>query len=48
MVLRDVPGVDLVQAALTDLMELNSNPVASRRQQEQSRLGDSAPSWEDR
>jgi uncharacterized membrane protein YdbT with pleckstrin-like domain len=48
VVLQDVPGVDLVQAALTDLMEQNSNPVASRRQQEQSRLGDGAPSWEDR
>ena len=48
VVLHDVPGVDLVQAALTDLMEQNSNPVASRRQQEQSRFGDSAPSWEDR
>jgi uncharacterized membrane protein YdbT with pleckstrin-like domain len=48
VVLHDVPGVDLVQAALTDLMEQNSNPVASRRQQEQSRLGDGSPSWEDR
>lgn len=48
VVLHDVPGVDLVQAALTDLMEQNSNPVASRRQQQQSRFGDGAPSWEDR
>ena len=48
VVLRDVPGVDLVQAALTDLMEQNSNPIASRRQQEQSRLGDGASPWEDR
>jgi uncharacterized membrane protein YdbT with pleckstrin-like domain len=48
VVLRDVPGVDLVQAALTDLMEQNSNPVAGRRQQDQSRLGDGASSWEDR
>lgn len=48
VVLRDVPGVDLVQAALTDLMEQNSNPIASRRQQEQSRFGDGAPSWENR
>jgi uncharacterized membrane protein YdbT with pleckstrin-like domain len=45
VVLRDVPGVDLVQAALTDLMEQNSLPT-SRRRQEQSRLGDGAPSWE--
>jgi uncharacterized membrane protein YdbT with pleckstrin-like domain len=48
VVLRDVPGVDLVQAALTDLMEQNSNPIASRRQQQQSRFGDGAPSWDDR
>jgi uncharacterized membrane protein YdbT with pleckstrin-like domain len=48
VVLQDVPGVDLVQAALTDLMEQNANPVAGRRQQDRSRLGDGAPSWEDR
>jgi membrane protein YdbS with pleckstrin-like domain len=48
IVLRDVPGVDLVRAALTDLMEQSSNSVASRRQQEQSRLGDGAPSWQNR
>lgn len=48
VVLHDVPGVDLVQAALTDLMELNSNPVAGRRPREQSRFGDGTPSWEDR
>ncbi len=47
VVLHDVPGVDLVQAALTDLMEQNSPPPA-RRQQDQSRFGDGAPRWEDR
>lgn len=36
IVLRDVPGADLVQAALHDLMEQSLNPVAARRQQEQS------------
>jgi membrane protein YdbS with pleckstrin-like domain len=46
VVLHDVPGVDLVQAALTDLMEQNSLPP-SRRQQ-QSRFGDGTPSRDDR
>lgn len=36
VVLRDVPDADLVQAALHDLMERSLNPVAARRQQEQS------------
>lgn len=40
VVLRDVPGADLVQATLHDLFELSLNPVASRRQQEQSRPSD--------
>ncbi|AYF98323.1 PH domain-containing protein [Protaetiibacter intestinalis] len=40
VVLRDVPGADLVQATLHDLMELSTNPVASRRQQERSRPDD--------
>jgi len=40
VVLRDVPGADLVQATLHDLMELSINPVATRRQQEQSRPSD--------
>ncbi|HLU63049.1 MAG TPA: PH domain-containing protein [Protaetiibacter sp.] len=40
VVLRDVPGAALVQATLHDLMELSINPVASRRQQEQSRPPD--------
>jgi len=37
VVLADVPSADLVQAALHDLMEQSQNPVAARRQQEQSR-----------
>jgi uncharacterized membrane protein YdbT with pleckstrin-like domain len=48
VVLQDVPGVDLVQAALTDLMEQNANPIAGRRQQDQSRFGGDTASWEDR
>jgi uncharacterized membrane protein YdbT with pleckstrin-like domain len=40
VVLRDVPGADLVQATLHDLMELSVNPVATRRQREQSRPAD--------
>lgn len=40
VVLRDVPNAVLVQATLNDLMELSVNPVASRRQQEQSRAAD--------
>ena len=35
--LRDVPGADLVQAALHDLMERSLNPIAARRQAEASR-----------
>ena len=37
VVLRDVPGADLVQAALHDLMERSLNPIAARRQAEASR-----------
>jgi len=36
VILRDVPDADLVQAALHDLMEESLNPVAARRQQQQS------------
>jgi uncharacterized membrane protein YdbT with pleckstrin-like domain len=36
VVLRDIPDADLVQEALHDLMERSLNPVAARRQQEQS------------
>jgi len=45
VVLRDVPGADLVQAALHDLMELSQNPVAARRQQEQSAASDETTAW---
>ena len=37
VVLRDVPGADLVQSALHDLMEQSLNPIAARRQAEASR-----------
>ncbi|HAM27567.1 MAG TPA: hypothetical protein DCP11_12960, partial [Microbacteriaceae bacterium] len=37
VVLRDVPGADLVQSALHDLMERSLNPIAARRQAEASR-----------
>ena len=47
VVLVDVPGVDLVQAALTDLMEQNSLPPG-RRPFDPSRLGDGATRWENR
>ena len=36
ILMKDVPDADLVQAALHDLMELSLNPVAARRQQEES------------
>jgi membrane protein YdbS with pleckstrin-like domain len=39
VVLRDVPNADLVAAALQDLMEASANPMASRRQQYESRPG---------
>ena len=37
VVLRDIPSADLVQSALHELMERSLNPIAARRQQEQSR-----------
>jgi uncharacterized membrane protein YdbT with pleckstrin-like domain len=45
IVLRDVPNANLVQAALHDLMELSQNPVAARRQQEQSAAPDETTAW---
>lgn len=45
VVLRDVPGADLVQAALHDLMEKSANPVAEQRQREQSRPLDETIAW---
>lgn len=37
VVLRDIPAAALVQSALHELMERSLNPIAARRQQEQSR-----------
>ena len=39
VMLRDVPNADLVLRALQDLMEASGNPMASRRQQYESRPG---------
>ncbi len=39
VVLKDVPNANLVLAALQDLMEASGNPMASRRQQYESRPG---------
>ena len=44
IVLRDVPNADLVQSALHDLMEQSMNPIAARRQAEESGQTNSA-SW---
>jgi uncharacterized membrane protein YdbT with pleckstrin-like domain len=40
VLLRDIPSADLVQSALHELMERSLNPIAARRQQEQSRPSD--------
>lgn len=45
VVLRDVPNADLVQGALHDLMESSQNPIAARRQQEQSVAPDETTAW---
>lgn len=45
IVLKDVPSADLVQAALHDLMERSQNPIAARRQHEQSRADDETAVW---
>ena len=37
VVLHDIPSADLVQSALHELMERSLNPIAARRQQDQSR-----------
>lgn len=37
VVLHDIPSAALVQSALHELMERSLNPIAARRQQEQSR-----------
>ncbi|WP_167136808.1 PH domain-containing protein [Diaminobutyricimonas sp. TR449] len=48
VVLKDVPRADLVQAALHDLMERSQNPIAARRQEEQSRADDATAVWGNR
>ncbi|MCU1534316.1 MAG: hypothetical protein JWR53_797 [Glaciihabitans sp.] len=45
VILRDVPGADLVQEVLSDLMEASQNSVASRRQQDASRSSDETTRW---
>ncbi|WP_394771426.1 PH domain-containing protein [Lacisediminihabitans sp.] len=45
VLLRDVPGADLVQSALHDLMERSLNPIAARRQAEASRASDETTAW---
>jgi uncharacterized membrane protein YdbT with pleckstrin-like domain len=45
VLLKDVPGADLVQSALHDLMERSLNPIAARRQAEASRASDETPAW---
>ena len=45
VVLKDVPSADLVQSALHDLMEKSLNPIAARRQAEESRQSDKTNVW---
>ncbi len=45
VVLSDVPGADLVQSALHDLMEKNANPIAANRQAVASREPDETTAW---
>jgi uncharacterized membrane protein YdbT with pleckstrin-like domain len=45
VVLRDVPGVDLVHEALLDLSEASINPIAARRQLDQSTPSDETTRW---
>lgn len=40
VILHDIPSADLVQSALHELMERSLNPIAARRQQEESRPDD--------
>jgi uncharacterized membrane protein YdbT with pleckstrin-like domain len=48
VVLRDVPRADLVQGALHDLMERSINPIAARRQAEESAPPDETAVWGER
>ncbi|NEM91322.1 PH domain-containing protein [Galbitalea soli] len=45
IVLTDVPGADLVQATLHDLMEANASTIAARRQQVASTANDETTLW---
>jgi membrane protein YdbS with pleckstrin-like domain len=45
VILRDVPGADLVQSALHDLMEANQSMIATHRQQDASRAPDETTAW---
>ncbi|HEY0258729.1 MAG TPA: PH domain-containing protein [Lacisediminihabitans sp.] len=45
VVLHDVPGADLVQSALHDLMENSLNPIAARRQAAASQQSDDTTIW---
>jgi membrane protein YdbS with pleckstrin-like domain len=45
VVLRDIPGADLVQEVLHDLMETNQNLISTRRQQEASKPSDETSAW---
>ena len=45
VVLKDVPSANLVQSALHDLMEKSLNPIAARRQAEESRQSDKTNVW---
>lgn len=48
VVLRDVPGADIVQGALHDLMERSINPIAARRQASESIAPDETTAWGER
>lgn len=48
VVLRDVPGADIVQSALHDLMERSINPIAARRQASESTAPDETIVWGER
>ena len=45
VVLHDMPSADLVQSVLHDLMEKGLNPIAARRQAEQSGASDATTAW---
>ena len=48
VLLKDVPGADIVQGALHDLMERSINPIAARRQASESRAPDDTIVWGER